>query len=161
MAAKRRRKSGPEPTVPFNAFGLIVNREREIASASGRFTGTWDDLAESAGTRYRTLYGYMRGPDTKKIPASIVAGLADALGVSTDRLRVAPALHVVREDAEGYPAIEAYIAAHPDIEPNHATELRALRRSGGPDQITYAVAEGYHRGAIARDKMRPRPELTE
>lgn len=62
--------------------------------------------------------------------------------------------HVEREADEGHPAIERFIAAHPEASPKHQAELRSLRRSLGPDSITEEVLLGMLRGLRARDARR-------
>lgn len=70
---------------------------------------------------------------------------------------------VERDDELGYPGVEAYIEAHPELEPDEIDAARRLRRSGGPDEITYEVVDGFLRGRRAAKKGRaiPRPKLTE
>ncbi|WP_053235960.1 helix-turn-helix domain-containing protein [Sandaracinus amylolyticus] len=70
---------------------------------------------------------------------------------------------VERDDELGYPEIEAYIEAHPELEPDEIAAARRLRRSGGPDEITYEVVDGFVRGWRARKRGRAiqRPKLTE
>jgi hypothetical protein len=64
------------------------------------------------------------------------------------------ATHVEREADEGHPAIEHFIAAHPEATPAQQAELRSLRRSLGPDSITEEVLLGMFRGLRARDTRR-------
>jgi hypothetical protein len=65
---------------------------------------------------------------------------------------------VEREEDEGHPAIEAYIAnqlaAGTPVSKRHQKELRGLRYALGPDALTEEVVRGTHRGLIARDANR-------
>lgn len=70
---------------------------------------------------------------------------------------------VERDDALGYPGIEAFIEANPDLEPDEIDAARRLRHSGGPEEITYEVVDGFVRGVRARKRGRAiqRPKMTE
>lgn len=141
----RPKKTGREgwPEERRRALGERLRQARE------RVNLTTAKVAHEAGTddsgyrRYEA--GGVANPSLPK-----VAAFARVLKVSVAWLL-----------GEGYPAIEAYIEAHPEMDGRERTQVRGLRRSGGPDEITYEVVEGYHRGMRARDKVQRRPRVTE
>lgn len=156
--APTRRRTGPAREKPLNAFGRALEAER----AASRYA-TIEALCEAADVKYRTLYSYMSEGGTKKIPAEVVEKLADALGISVERLRTTPRLRLVRDDDRGVPSVEAYIEAHPDLEPRYVEELRGMAAKAGPESFTYEVVDGIVRGFRARDRGKriERPEITE
>lgn len=155
-----RRRPGPARKKPLNTFGEAVHRELE---ASGLFQNNLHELARAVNRSYRTLYAYMTAGETKKIPAETVEALADALKISVDRLRVttAPHLQLVRDSDMGPPGVEAFIGAHPELEPAYCSELRSLAAKAGPEHFTYEIADSLVRGFRARDRGKgiQRPEL--
>lgn len=142
-------------------LGLRLKQAREAAQLSQGRAASKAEI--DVGTLSKYELGKVREPALPKIHRLallygvrvewLVSGAGPIGAVQTQTLE--------REDAIGYPAIEAYLDAHPDLTLAEQAELRGLRRSGGPDQVTYEVVEGYHRGMRARDKLRPRPKLTE
>ncbi len=131
-------------------------RLRSAIQSSPQFASRAEFLRHH-GLEGATLYRYETGERSPPLP--LLESFATSLGV-----RVSDLIETrIVDSSPMYPGIAAYLEAHPDLEPGYADAIRQLARSGGPDEITYEVVDGYVRGLRARDrsKARERPTVAE
>lgn len=150
----RPKKTGREgwPEERRRALGERLRQARERAEMTTAAVAHEAGTDDSGYRRYEG--GDVANPSLPKVAAyarALKVSIAWLLGETTSEL----------DDEQGYPAIEAYIEAHPELDEAEREELRGLRRSAGPDAITYEVVDGYRRGMQARNKTRRRPRVTE